>query len=170
MNLGTSVEKVLSVEFPNKKKRIIKDNSRQKLSFNVLPGKTVEETLITDRYVIDGNKIQVYFDRLYRTDMKKSPDHYIFLSSLINLQKLVYLLMCDKFNITYSKHDDEKFKIWPLQTSIEMKGMVRDNLNVMQDFEIDEFKKINDKKYYVHGKSSTKSIINITGSALVYIL
>jgi hypothetical protein len=51
-----------------------------------------------------------------------------------------------------------------------MKGMVRDSLNVMQDFEIDEFKKINDKKYYVHGKSSTKSIINITGSALVYIL
>jgi hypothetical protein len=78
--------------------------------------------------------------------------------------------MCDKFNIRYDENGDERFKIWPLNTNIEMAGMVRDNLNVMQDFEIDKIEKINDKKYYVHGKSSTKSIINITGSALVYIL
>lgn len=170
MNITSSAENILSIDVPNKKRTIIKDHSRQKLSFNVLPGKTVEETLIIDRYIIEGNKIEVYFDRLYRTDMKKSPNHYIFLSSLINLQKLVYLLMCDKFNIRYDENDDEKFKIWPLNTNIEMAGMVRDNLNVMQDFEIEKIEKINDKKYYVHGKSSTKSIINITGSALVYIL
>jgi len=169
MNLTAHAHKILKADFP-KKKIIIKDNSRQRLSFNVLPNKFVEETLMIDRYVIDGNKIQVYFDRLYKTDMKKSPNHYIFLSSLINLQKLVYLLMCEKFNIKYSEHDDEKFKIWPLQTSIEMKGMVRDSINIMQDFIIDDFKKINDRKYYIHGKSSTKSIINITGSALVYVL
>jgi hypothetical protein len=135
-----------------------------------MPDRFVEETLIVDRYILDGTKIEVYFDRLYKTDMKKSPDHYIFLSSLINLQKLIYLLMCNRFNIKYHEQDDEKFKIWPLQTSIEMKGMVRDSLNIMQDFVIDDFKKISDSKYYIHGKSSTKSIINITGSALVYVL
>ena len=169
MNLTAHEHKILKVNFP-KKKTIIKDHSRQILRFNVMPDKFVEETLIIDRYVVDGNKIEVYFDRLYKTDMKKSPDHYIFLSSLINLQKLIYLLMCNKFNIEYREQDDEKFKIWPLQTSIEMKGMVRDSLNIMQDFIIDDFKKISDRKYYIHGKSSTKSIINITGSALVYIL
>ena len=169
MNLATSRNKILNVDFP-KKKTIIKDHSRQILRFNVLPNKFVEETLIIDRYVIDDIKIEVYFDRLYKTDMKKSPNHYIFLSSLINLQKMIYLLMCKRFNIKYSDYDDEKFKIWPLQTDIEMKGMVRDSINIMQDFIIDDFKKISDKKYYIHGKSSTNSIINITGSALVYIL
>ena len=169
MNVNTLSHKILKGNFP-KKKTIIKDYSRQNLRFNVLPDKFVEETLIIDKYVVDDNKIEVYFDRLYKTDMKKSPDHYIFLSSLINLQKLIYLLMCERFKINYSVHDDEKFKIWPLQTSIEMKGMVRDSLNIMQDFIIDDFKKINDRKYYIHGKSSTKSIINITGSALVYVL
>ena len=169
MSLATHAHKILKVNFP-KKKTIIKDYSRQILRFNVLPDKFVEETLIIDKYVVDDTKIQVYFDRLYKTDMKKSPNHYIFLSSLINLQKMIYLLMCERFNVKYTEHDDEKFKIWPLQTDIEMKGMVRDSLNVMQDFIIDDFKKISDKKYYLHGKSSTKSIINITGSALVYIL
>ena len=169
MSLATYTHKILKVDFP-KKKTIIKDHSRQNLRFNVMPDRFVEETLIIDRYVLDDTKIEVYFDRLYKTDMKNSPDHYIFLSSLINLQKLIYLLMCERFKIKYSEHDDEKFKIWPLQTSIEMKGMVRDSLNIMQDFIIDDFKKINDRKYYIHGKSSTKSIINITGSALVYVL
>jgi len=169
MNAIPIAQKKLKVDFP-KKKTIIKDYSRQNLRFNVLPDKFVEETLIIDRYVLDDNKIEVYFDRLYRTDMKKSPNHYIFLSSLINLQKMIYLLMCERFNIKYTDQDDEKFKIWPLQTSIELKGMVRDSINIMQDFLIDDFKKISDKKYYVHGKSSTNSIINITGSALVYIL
>ena len=169
MIISTSPQKILKVDFP-KKKRIIKDNSRQYLRFNVMSDKFVEETLVIDKYILDDNKIEVYFDRLYRTDMKKSPNHYIFLSSLINLQKMLYLLMCEKFNIKYTVEDDEKFKIWPLQTNIEMQGMVRDSLNVMQDFIIDDFKKITDKKYYIHGKSSTKSIIKITGSALVYIL
>jgi hypothetical protein len=169
MNIATHSHKILKVDFPLKK-TIIKDYSRQYLRFNILPDKFVEETLIIDRYVLDNNKIEVYFDRLYKTDMKKSPNHYIFLSSLINLQKMIYLLMCERFNIKYSEHDDEKFKIWPLQTSIEMKGMVRDSINIMQDFHIDNFKKISNKKYYVYGQSSTNSIINITGSALVYIL
>ena len=80
------------------------------MRFNILPDKFVEEILVINRYVVEENKIKVYFDRLYKTDMKKSPNHYIFLSSLINLQKMVYLLMCERFNIKYSEHDDEKFK------------------------------------------------------------
>ena len=82
---------------------------------------------------------------------------------------MLYILMCKKFNIEYNK-DDEKFKIWPLETNINMNGMIRDNHDVMQDFEITNFRKINDKKYYVKGISTAKSIIKISGSALVYAL
>ena len=72
--------------------KVIADNSIQKLKFNVMHEKDVEEKLVFKKYVINGNKIETYFNREYRTSMKKSPDHYIFLSSLINLQKMIYLL------------------------------------------------------------------------------
>ena len=110
MSAFAHLQKIVKIDFP-KKKTIIKDHSRQHLRFNVMPHKFVEETLIIDKYVVDNDKIEVYFDRLYKTDMRKSPDHYIFLSSLINLQKMIYLLMCERFNIEYKEHDDEKFKI-----------------------------------------------------------
>ena len=151
-------------------KSVITDNTRQSLRFNVLSNKFVEETLIFNKYVVENSAIEVYFDRLYKTDMKKSPDHYIFLSALINLQKMIYLIMCKRFNVTYVPEESEKFKIWPLKTNIDMKGMVRDNINIMQDFHIDTFDKISDRKYYLEGKSSTHSTINIIGSAYIYLL
>ena len=52
--------------------------------------KDVEETLTFKKYIIKGNKIETYFDRRYKTSMRKSPNHYIFLSSLVNLQKMIY--------------------------------------------------------------------------------
>ena len=99
-----------------------------------MPNKFVEETLIIDKYLIYNNKIEAYFDRLYNTEMKKSPNHFIFLSSLINIQKMIYLYMCDQFDIEYNPDDDEKFKIWPICTDIKMNGMVRDSINLVQDF------------------------------------
>ena len=96
------------------------------------------------------NRIKAFFDREYKTDMLKSPDHYIFLSALINLQKMIYLLMCRYFKIKYIPSEPEKFKIWPLKTDIQMHGMIRkkNNLtplilmgyyNVVYHFGIDNF-------------------------------
>ena len=169
MNIAHQTDTIIQFD---KNKTITKviDNSQQTLHFNVMPNKFVEETLIIDKYIISDNKIEAYFDRLYKTDMKKSPNHFIFLSSLINIQKMIYLYMCKKFDIAYNPTSDEKFKIWPIRTDIQMNGMVRDSLNVMQDFKIEELKKINSSKYYINGSSSTKSIIKITGSAYVYVI
>ena len=100
--------------------KVIADRSIQNLKFNVMHEKDVEEKLIFKKYVINGNKIETYFNREYKTSMKKSPDHYIFLSSLINLQKMIYLLMCDKFKLSYNKSDEEKIKIWPTSVDIKM--------------------------------------------------
>ena len=80
---------------PIEKKVVIKDRSTQSLRFNVLNNKNVEETLTFKKYIVKDKKIETYFDREYSTDMLKSPNHFIFLSALVNLQKMIYVLMCD---------------------------------------------------------------------------
>ena len=102
--------------------------------------------------------------------MKKSPDHYIFISSLINLQKMIYLIMCNRFNIPYNKNDDEKIKIWPTSVDVKMNGIVRKKKNLMQDFELTSISLISDGKYHISGKSTAESSLVLKGEALVYII
>ena len=147
---------------------IIKEDSEQILQFNVMPNKKVNEKLIINKYVVKKNKIEAFFDRKYETDMLKSPDHFIFLSALINLQKMIYVLMCRHLNIEYSSSEPEKLKIWPLKTDIDMNGMIRKKKNVKQDFEVQSIEKLAENKYILKGVSTSESTIKISGSALVY--
>ena len=88
----------------------IYENSENFLQFNVMPNKNVSEKLIIKKYIVNSRKVEVYFDRKYQTDMLKSPDHFIFLSALVNLQKMIYVLMCKHFDIKYLPNEPEKFK------------------------------------------------------------
>jgi hypothetical protein len=133
-----------------------------------MPGKNVQEKLFFEKYVVSKKRIQAHFNREYKTEMINSPDHFIFLSALINLQKMIYVLMCKHFNVKYSPDGPEKFKIWPVQTKTQMNGMIRRNKNIMQDFEIEKIDKISKNKYMLHGTSSSESSIIIEGSALIY--
>ena len=150
--------------------KTISDNSIQDLKFNVMHKKDVEERLIFKKYIIKNDLIETYFDRQYKTSMKKSPDHYIFLSSLINLQKMIYLLMCDRFDISYNKDDEERVKIWPTSVDVRMNGLVRKKKNIMQDFRLTSISQISEGKYQISGKSSAESTILLKGEALVYII
>ena len=152
----------------NNDTEIINENSEQILQFNVMPNKNVNEKLKINRYIVEDNKIQVFFDRDYQTDMLKSPNHFIFLSALINLQKMIYILMCKHLNIKYSPLESEKLKIWPIKTDIDMNGMIRKKKNVMQDFKVKNIEKISNNKYILKGVSTSESTIKISGSALVY--
>jgi len=98
---------------------IIYENTEQNLEFNVMPLKQVNEKLFINKYIVDKNKIQAFFNRKYETEMVKSPDHFIFLSALINLQKMIYILMCKYLNIKYEPFESEKLKIWPIKTNVE---------------------------------------------------
>ena len=155
---------------PVKKELIIKDKSVQSLKFNVLNNKSVQETLTFKKYVVRGNKIETYFDREYNTDMLRSPNHFIFLSALVNLQKMIYVLMCSHFKLQYNPNDNEKLKIWPIDVEVKMNGLIRKNKNLMQDFEIDSIEKISPTKYHISGRSSSESTIFIKGSALIYLI
>jgi len=150
--------------------KVIVDNSVQNLKFNVMHDKDVEEKLTFKKYIIKGNKIETYFDREYKTSMRKSPNHYIFLSSLVNLQKMIYLLMCDKFKLSYNKNDEEKIKLWPTSVDVRMNGIVRKKNNIMQDFELTSIYQISDGKYTISGNSSAESTILLKGEALIYLI
>ncbi len=152
----------------NNNTEIINENSEQIIQFNVMPNKKVNETLKINRYIVSNNKIQAFFDRNYKTDMLKSPNHFIFLSALVNLQKMIYILMCKHLNIEYSPLESEKLKIWPIKTDVEMNGMIRKKKNVMQDFKVKNIEKISNNKYILKGVSTSESTIKISGSALVY--
>jgi hypothetical protein len=147
---------------------IINENSEQTIEFNVMPNKKVNETLKINRYIVSGNKIQAFFDRNYQTDMLKSPNHFIFLSALVNLQKMIYILMCKHLNIEYSPLESEKLKIWPIKTDVDMNGMIRKKKNVMQDFKVESIEKLTNNKYILKGISTSESTIKISGSALIY--
>jgi len=152
----------------NNNTEIINENSEQIIQFNVMPNKKVNETLKINRYIVSNNKIQAFFDRNYKTDMLKSPNHFIFLSALVNLQKMIYILMCKHLNIEYSPLESEKLKIWPIKTDVEMNGMIRKKKNVMQDFKVESIEKLANNKYILKGISTSESTIKISGSALIY--
>jgi len=152
----------------NSNTEIIHENSEQIVQFNVMPNKKVNETLKINKYIVSSNKIQAFFDRNYQTDMLKSPNHFIFISALVNLQKMIYILMCKHLNIEYSPLESEKLKIWPIKTDIEMNGMVRKKKNVMQDFKVESIEMLANNKYILKGISTSESTIKISGSALIY--
>ena len=78
--------------------------------------------------------------------------------------------MCDRFDISYSKNDEEKIKIWPTSIDIRMNGIVRKKSNIMQDFELTSISQISDNKYSISGNSSAESTLLLKGEALVYII
>ena len=150
--------------------KVIYDDSIQSLKFNVLNDKHVEEKLSFSKFIVSADTVETYFDRDYKTDMTKSPDHFIFLSALVNLQKMIYLLMCERFNVPYKKNGKERFKIWPINVDVKMNGMIRRKKNLMQDFKINAIEKKSNTKYHISGESSSDSTVYIKGTALVYLI
>ncbi len=147
---------------------VIYENTEQSLEFNVMPNKYISEKLFIEKYTVSKKKIKAYFNREYKSEMIKSPDHYIFLSALINLQKLIYVIMCKQFGVKYEQFGAEKCKIWPIKTETQINGLLRNKKNIIQDFEIQSFDKLADNKYLLQGVSTSESAIIIKGSAIIY--
>ena len=147
---------------------VIYENTEQSLKFNVMPNRHVSEKLFIEKYTVSKKKIKAYFSREYKSQMIKSPDHYIFLSALINLQKLIYVIMCKRFGVKYEQFGTERFKNWPIKTDTQMNGLLRNKKNIIQDFEIQSFDKLADNKYLLKGVSTSESAIIINGSAIIY--
>jgi len=118
----------------------IEENTEHQLSFNVMPSKTVTETVSVLRYDLANNFIRSVFNRTYCSEMRDSPDHYVFWSALMQAQKMAYVYMCWRYGFKYDPYDDERMKIWPTKTECKMSSLMSQNDNVTQDVHIQSTK------------------------------
>ncbi len=145
---------------------VIKESSTNILSFNVMPGKPVEEKLFIKEYRIGLKYIEGIFDRSYHSTMKASPSHLIFLSVLVHWQKLVYVYFCHHFGLEYNPQGREIIKIWPTKINIKLPKLETDESNIVQKFWIQELKEINKGRYKIIGKSIVNSI-EMSGETII---
>ena len=169
-----AVNKILSQHeiYPNNLEIKLSDNviSKSSVLFNVLPNKDVKEDIIIKKYILEKRYIEAIFDRKYQSKMRQSPDHLIFLSSLVQLQKLIYVYLCYEFGLSINLEGDEKIKIWPTNLNIHMPKMITKNKNISQKIHIKSLRKTGEKTYFGKCESTIDDIITISADALVYII
>ncbi len=149
---------------------IFKENTRNDIRFNVMPNMPVEEHLYIKEYRIWENAIEAIFDRSYQTQMEKSPNHLTFVTTLIHMQKMLYVFMCYKNNIKYDPYEIESLKIWPTILDIDMPKMVTKQKGISHRMlikDISQTKKEN--TYLVTADTEVENRVFINGQALVII-
>ena len=144
------------------------DQSNSSIIFNVLPGKNVKEDIIVKKYILKERYIEAIFDRKYQSDMVQSPDHLIFLSTLIHLQKMIYIYLCYEFGLSMKLEENEKIKIWPTNININMPKMITQTKDISHAIKIKSLRKTGSKTYFGKCESSVNGIVKISADALVY--
>ena len=144
------------------------DQSKSSVRFNVLPGKNVKEDILVKKYILKERYIKAVFDRKYHSDMVQSPDHLIFLSTLIQLQKMIYIYLCYEFGLSMKLENNEKLKIWPTNIKIDMPKMITKSKDISHTIKIKSLRKTGSKTYFGKCESSVDGIVKISADALVY--
>ena len=144
------------------------DKSKSSITFNVLPGKNVKEDIIVKKYILKKRSIEAIFDRRYYSEMSQSPDHLIFLSTLVHLQKMIYIYLCYEFGLSMKLENNEKLKIWPTNINISMPKMITKKKDISQIIKIKSLRKTGNKTYFGKCESSIEDIVTISADALVY--
>ena len=146
---------------------VINERSQQRLLFNVLPEKDINESLFIKEYRIWDNTIEAIFDRNYKTEMISSPSHLTFLSALINLQKMVYIYMHHYLNIKYDPKGQETLKVWPTELNISLPKLLTDDTNITHRLNVKTIRKLCYNKYYLDAETTVGKSIIINGSTLI---
>ncbi len=148
--------------------RLVIDGSSHRMTFNVMPDAPVEEHLQPRCYFVGVNIARAVFDRRYSTSMADSPSHVIFLSALVQWQKLLYLLMCHRAGAEYQPAGPELFKIWPTEVQCRMPAMVREESNLTQDAFLSSIEKVGPEAWEVEGFAVVNKRIGLVGRAQVH--
>lgn len=150
--------------------KIIKESTQCGIAFNVMPGKEVKETLIIKEYRIWDRYIEAVFDREYISQMKKSPDHLIFLTALVHMQKMLYVYVCHEFGIDYSPHEDEKIKFWPIKLDLSIPKLIRSDVDVIHKLSVDSIQLSEANGYLMKARSIVGRSMIINGESPFYLI
>ncbi len=159
-----------STELNNKHtlpKIIVSERSQQDLLFNVLPKRNINESLFIKEYRIWDDAIETVFDRQYKSEMVASPNHLIFLSALINLQKMVYIYMHHHLNIKYDPEGTETLKVWPTDLNISLPKLLTDVTDLTHRLNVKTIRKLSDDKYFMDAETIINDTLIINGKALI---
>jgi len=151
----------------NKPKIIVNEWAQQKLSFNVLPDRNINESLFIKEYRIWDGAIEAIFDRHYTSEMIASPDHLTFISALINLQKMVYIYMHHHLNIKYDPQGEETLKVWPTELNISLPKLLTDVTDITHRLNVKSIRKLNQNKFYIDADTFIEDSLIIKGKALI---
>ncbi|MFQ6615094.1 MAG: hypothetical protein ACE5D1_09660 [Fidelibacterota bacterium] len=146
---------------------IVEDNAENKISFNVMPNRPVEERLFLRRYRIWDDAIEAEFDRQYFSSMEKSPDHLIFVTVLVHLQKMIYVYMCHYCGLPYDPYGPELLKVWPTQLEISMPKLITKQKNIRHLLKVKSVVEMRPKQFMITADSSVENRIAINGQAVV---
>lgn len=129
--------------------KTIREEHESHLSFNVMPGRPVEERLFVREYRVGERYAEALFDREYHSSMLNSPSHLIFLSVLIHTQKLAYLALCEELGLPYDPDATEKIKLWPTRMEIRIPELIDEEEDLVQQLWINELKQFDERTYRV---------------------
>ena len=146
------------------------NESKVSVFFNILPNKNVKESIYVKKYILNKRKIEAVFDRKYVNDMIESPSHLVFLTSLVHLQKMIYIYLCYEFGFSINLIGKENLKIWPTKLNIELPKLVTDTKDVVQTIEINSLRKIDKKTYFGKCKSYINGFPSIKADAIINLL
>jgi hypothetical protein len=146
----------------------IHDDSKVECGFNVMPNKPVSETFSIKEYRVWDKYAEATFDREYFSSMKKSPDHLIFLTGLVHMQKLIYIYLANHWGFKYDPTGDEQIKIWPTSVQVEMPSMVRKSEGVVQKMWVKELKEEKNGVFSIAVTSTFQDLVTISGVCKIF--
>lgn len=150
--------------------RTIEERAHQELVFNVMPERPVREDLHVTHYRVGRRYAEAHFSREYKSAMKKSPSHLIFISAQVQTQKLIYLAMCEEFGFEYVPGADELLKVWPTRVDVSLPRMVRDEDGLIQKLSVTRITAVQEGIYSATFEVTVSGMINLTVDAKIYIL
>jgi hypothetical protein len=149
---------------------VIRDGADVKLSFNIMPGRNVTETLHFKEYRVWSRYVEAEFDRSYQSDMEKSPSHLVFLTAEAHAQKLAYIAVAEMFERPYDPSDKEYFKIWWTCCFCNVPKMIRDEENLVQSLWIIELVRTGQKSYSLEAYSRVSGNMDLWAKAGVFLI
>jgi hypothetical protein len=102
--------------------------------------------------------------------MKRSPDHLIFISAMVQIQKMASVFICHRFSLNYDPHGVEQAKFWPTKITVEMDRLVRKSKKLVQKVWFSDIRERYENAYVMDVKSDNEGIIKITAELPFFII
>jgi hypothetical protein len=79
--------------------------------------------------------------------MLASPSHLIFLTALVHLQKLLYMILCQRWGFAYEAQGAERLKIWPTNVEVKIPELIVEEHGLVQEAWLRELREVKNGRH-----------------------